>query len=265
MGFVIYCILLGTVQGLTEFLPVSSSGHLVLLERLLGVTFSGGSMTFLNLMLHLGTLFAVVFAYRKELLALFRQPKRILLLGVATVPAAAVGLLFGDAIDALFAGPRGIFLLCLCFGATACLLLACGAKKRRKKTFGWGQALSMGLMQAVAVFPGISRSGSTIAVGTLAGADSEEAATFSFLMSIPVILGGFAVGLAGALTGPTATDIGAAEVCGVLLGVLLSACTGFLSLRLMKKLAKNANYQWFALYLLILAIAVLILDLAGCV
>lgn len=265
MEFVIYCILLGTVQGLTEFLPVSSSGHLVLLERLLGVTFSGGSMTFLNLMLHLGTLIAVVFAYRRELLSLLHRPKRILMLGAATLPAAAVGLLVGDRLDALFAGDLGIPLLALCFGATACLLLACEAVRREDRAFGWKQAAAMGLMQAVAVLPGISRSGSTIAAGTLAGAKPSEAATFSFLMSIPIILGGFAVGLAGALSEPYSLDMGASEIVGVLLGVAVSAATGLLSLCLMKRLAARANYKWFALYLLLLGILICGLNFAGCV
>ncbi len=263
MRFILYCIFLGAVQGLTEFLPVSSSGHLVLLERLLGVSFSGGSMTFLNLMLHLGTLLAVVISYRKEIAALFKTPKKILLLGVATLPAAAAGLLFGDAVDGLFAGEWGSLLLACSFFVTACLLFVCGKVRRKPRAFGMRQTVAMGLMQAVAIFPGISRSGSTIAAGTLAGADSEEASTFSFLMSIPIILGGFFVGLLGALTKGSSSGMGASDIVGVLLGVAVSAGFGMASLRLMKKLARHGNYKWFSLYLCLLAAAVLCLHCFG--
>ena len=119
-------IVLGTVQGLTEFLPVSSSGHLVFLQKLLGYNLEGGGMTFVNVMLHLGTLLAVLVVFRKDIVVLFRRPlKPLLMLVVATIPAGIVGLLFDDKIEAIFAGEKGLYYLSICFAATALMLLLC--------------------------------------------------------------------------------------------------------------------------------------------
>ena len=225
-------VVLGTVQGLTEFLPVSSSGHLVLLQRMLGYDLGGGSMTFVNIMLHFGTLLAVILVFWKDILALFRKPFTPLLwLIVATIPAGIVGLLFEDGIDAAFSGEKGLLYLAVCFAATALLLLLaelCVRRRKREQAFGWKHAVSMGVMQAVALFPGISRSGSTIAAGTLAGAKTQDAARFSFLMSIPIILGSVAVSLKGIVFDEpeTVTALGVNGFLGVLIGVFFSAVFG---------------------------------------
>ncbi len=259
-------ILLGTVQGLTEFLPVSSSGHLSLLQRALGYDIQGAGMMFVNVMLHLGTLLPVVWIFRKEILALFKKPfKTLLMLIVATIPAGVVGLLFNDKIDALFSGDRGIAMLAICFSVTALLLLLCEYVARRRKTsrpLGWGHASAMGLMQAVALFPGISRSGSTIVAGTVSGAKTEDVARFSFLMSIPVILGSAAVELKGAIF-PEAgggISLAGAEIVGMLFGVVAAAVFGFLAVKLMLKVIKRADYKWFALYLVLLSAGCIWLD-----
>ncbi len=122
---------LGAVQGLTEFLPVSSSGHLTLLQKILGYDIGGGSMMFVNVMLHLGTLLAVIFVFRKDILALFKKPfKTLLMLIVATIPAGVIGLLFNDKIDALFQGENALFVLAIFFSVTAALLLICARRIR---------------------------------------------------------------------------------------------------------------------------------------
>ncbi len=259
------CILLGTVQGLTEFLPVSSSGHLLLLERVLGFSLGAGDLTFVNILLHFGTLIAVAVCFRREILALFHRPwKPLCMLAVATVPAGLVGLLLEDGIDALFTGERGLLCLALCFGATAMLLLAAESASKRKtvRAFGWRASIPMGLMQAVAVLPGISRSGSTIAIGTLAGARAEDASTFSFLMSIPVILGGALVGLfkAVVLEPQTISAIGVGGIAGMVAGIAVSAVCGTVAIKVMMKAVKRADYKWFALYLLLLSLTTLWLD-----
>ena len=185
-------IVLGTVQGLTEFLPVSSSGHLALLHRILGTDFGGNSL-FFDIMLHVGTLVAVIAVLWRDILDLFKKPfKTLLILIVATIPAGVVGLLFNGWIEDVTNGQYGVILLTCCFAFTAVLLLVTEhvAKKRQQaQPFGWKHGISMGLMQAVALFPGISRSGSTICAGVLSGAERKSVAHFSFLMSIPVILG----------------------------------------------------------------------------
>ena len=128
-------IILGTVQGLTEFLPVSSSGHLSLLQRVLNYNISGGSMTFVNVMLHLGTLVSVIWVFRREIAALFKKPfKTLLMLIVATIPAGVVGLLFNSKIDGLFAGDGGVGYLAVCFAFTALLLLVTEYVARKRQT-----------------------------------------------------------------------------------------------------------------------------------
>ncbi|MBR7186387.1 MAG: undecaprenyl-diphosphate phosphatase [Clostridia bacterium] len=264
-------ILLGTVQGLTEFLPVSSSGHLVLLQRLLGYSLEGGSMTFINIMLHFGTLIAVTLYFRKDIAALFKSPiKPLIMLLVATVPAGLAGVFLADAIDSLFTGTYGAIYLALCFGVTALLLFSGELTALRKKAvpspLGWRQAVSMGLIQAVAILPGISRSGSTIAAGTLAGGRAEEVSRFSFLMSIPIILGSVAMGLKGAIDEPgMLTAMGAAGIWGIVFGIVAAALSGYFAIKLMMRLVKKVNYKWFVLYLLLLALFSLWLNTMGIV
>ncbi len=220
-------------------------------------------MTFLNIMLHLGTLFSVVFVYRKELLALFRTPKELLLLALATLPAGLVGLFLGDAVDGLFAGPYGVPLLSVCFMVTGALLLLCEFMPKRGNPIGRKSAAAMGLMQAVAVLPGISRSGSTIAAGTLAGGDTEEVTKFSFLMSIPIILGSVLLGAVKVGREPELLEVGGVGVVGIAVGVVAAAVSGFFAIKLMRKLMKRANYKWFSAYLFGLSLVTLWLNAIG--
>lgn len=260
-------IILGTVQGLTEFLPVSSSGHLSLLQRILGFQFEGGSMTFINVMLHIGTLIPVIWIFRKEILDLFHKPfKMLFMLIVATIPAGVVGLLFNDKIDALFSGNSGLTMLALCFAFTACLLFLCeyiASKRKHFRDLGWRHTVPMGIMQAVALFPGISRSGSTIVAGTVSGAKAEDVAKFSFLMSVPVILGSAIVELKDVVFPPEGAEVilGAAGVIGILFGMVFAAVSGFFAVKLMLKVIRKANYKWFVLYLLFLSFTCLWLDI----
>ncbi len=264
-------IVLGTVQGLTEFLPVSSSGHLVFLQKVMGYDLGGGSMTFVNVMLHFGTLIAVCTVFFKDILGLFKKPfKTLLMLIVATIPAGVVGVLFNDKIEALFEGEKAFLLLALCFSVTALLLLGCElvakSPKRKERELGWGNAVPMGVMQAVALFPGISRSGSTIVAGTVSGAKTKDVAKFSFLMSIPVILGSVLVELYGFLKEPQfseAANGGLYTAVGVLVGVLFAAIFGFLAIKVMLKVIGKANYKWFSLYLILLTAACIWIDVLG--
>ncbi len=264
-------IVLGTVQGLTEFLPVSSSGHLVFLQKVMGYDIGGGSMTFVNVMLHFGTLAAVCFVFYKDIFALFKKPfKTLLMLIVATVPAGVVGLLFNDKIDAMFSGQQAFALLAICFSVTALLLLVCEfaarSPKRRERDLGWRNAVPMGFMQAVALFPGISRSGSTIVAGTVSGAKTKDVAKFSFLMSIPVILGSVLVELYGFIKEPQfaeGANGGLTMAVGVIVGVIFSAIFGFLAIKAMLKVISKANYKWFALYLILLSATCIWLDVLG--
>lgn len=258
---------LGIVQGLTEFLPVSSSGHLTFLQ-ILGVNFGEGMTMFINILMHLGTLVAVVIVFWRDILALFKKPfKTLFMLIVATIPAGVVGLLFSDDIDAFFTGEKALLNLSVCFAATAALLLVCeivAKKQKQPHDLGWGSSLAMGFTQAIALFPGISRSGSTIVAGTIAGTKREEVAKFSFLMSIPVILGSFAVEVLGIIREPeSVAGFGTNGIVGMIVGILLAMVFGFLAIKLMLKIIRKANYVWFSVYLVALSVVCFSLCAAG--
>ncbi len=253
-------IILGTVQGLTEFLPVSSSGHLSLLQRILRFNISDGSMMFTNIMLHVGTLIAVVVVFRKDIRDLFRKPFKVLLmLVVATIPAGLIGLLFNDKIDAAFAGAQGVLYLAICFAFTALMLLfteLIATRRKKHADLNWLNTSAMGVMQALALFPGISRSGSTIAAGTFAGAKPEKLAKFSFLMSIPVILGGFVLEMKDVIFPGegSALAFGVNEIVGMVFGVVFAAVSGFFAIKVMLKVIGKGNYKWFSFYLVLLSL-----------
>lgn len=256
---VFQAVLLGFVQGLTEFLPVSSSGHLILVRRLLGLE---SSCLLFDLVLHLGSLVAVVVYFRREIISLLRPPfKRLGLLALATVPAAALAFLMSGFIDEVFGG--GDFLW-LTFALTGALLLIGERMTRRRALPGCGiglkQAAVMGLMQAAALLPGLSRSGSTLFGGLASGADREEAAKFSFLMSVPIILGSAAVGLIGAASGTGGLEL-TVGWWETLCGGFAAAASGGLAIGLMMKAVKKANCRPFAYYLFGVSVLSLVLAL----
>ena len=263
--------ILGTVQGLTEFLPVSSSGHLTLLQQVLRYRLGGAGMTFINVLMHFGTLLAVVVAFWREILSLFKKPfKPLLMLIVATVPAGVVGLLFDEKIEALFdPSSNAAWLCCLAifFALTALILMVAqfvSSRQKKGKPLSWGHALTMGAAQAVALFPGISRSGSTIAAGVISGAKRGEVAKFSFLMSIPVILGSLLIeGLHLVKPDTGGVALGANEIVGMVVGVVFAALSGFAAIKLMLKVIQKGNYQWFALYLVLLSLTCFWLNALG--
>lgn len=258
-------IVLGLVQGLTEFLPVSSSGHIALFQGIFGIT---ELQLFISIILHLGTLVAVCIVFFKDIVDLFKKPFHTLgYLVLATVPAAITGLLFEvfDLDDVFLGENMGIYLF-IFFLVTAALLFATEmVAKRRERTLPlcFKTVIPMGLAQAVAVLPGISRSGSTICAGTLAGGKSEDLAKFSFLMSIPIILGSFAVELAvGLKDGEIQASFssgGTTFVWGIVLGFIVSAIAGLFAINVMMRAIRKTNYKWFSLYLVLIAITSLVL------
>ena len=257
-------IVLGVVQGLTEFLPVSSSGHLVVVPAVLG--WKQPSLTF-DLVLHLGTLIAVVFAFRRELwvlvLGVFGQGddpatarRLIWLLFLASIPAAIAGLAFGSFFEKRFDDP---LVTCGELAVTALILLGAEWIIRR----GEGQepvderrAGIIGVAQAVAILPGISRSGSTIAAGLVTRVSREEATRFSFLLAIPAIAGAVATKV------PDVAD-GSFEVTGpVIAGFLAATIVGWLSIEWLLRYLRTHSFVPFAVYLLIAApIAAVIIQL----
>ena len=247
MREIIYTIILGIIQGLTEFLPVSSSGHLTLFAEIFKIKENN---LFTAVALHFGTLMAVVVFYFKDLVGLLKKENCSKLgnLILATIPAGLFMLVINNSVEKLFNSSRFVafgFLL------TAIILLVTEfvcKKTRITKPITWKSSLIMGLSQAFAIFPGISRSGSTISGGLiLASGERKEVADFSFLMSVPIIFGSTIFEL-------FSVEINSINWVATLLGVLASFITGYLAIRFMLKIIAKCNFKWFSLYLFILSI-----------
>jgi len=256
-------LLLALVQGIAEFLPVSSSGHLALLGHLLGTRTSGNGVL-IEVVLHLGTLCSVLAFYRADLSRLATGLSRgagdswrlLLLLALASVPAAAAGLLFEDRIESAFSSP---LLVAVLLGANGIILLASGRRRPSPGVVGAGlrQALAGGLAQAVAILPGISRSGSTISAMTASGMSQTDAARFSFLMSIPAVAG------AGLLEARGIASLAPADIPVVLAGFAVSFLAGYASLSLLIGMLGRNRLWVFGVYCLIASVAATAVILTG--
>ena len=253
---ILQAFILGLIQGLTEFLPVSSSGHLILFKKLFGLDVDTFGLNF-DIAVHVATLFAVFFVFRKTIWNLIRHPfqKTVLWLIIATIPAALVGVLFDDQIEAI--SQSGGF-LGLCFLLTAGVLLFSEWISKRKQNkleaedLNWWKAGSIGLAQGLAVMPGISRSGSTLSAGLLTGLNKGSAISFSFLMSIPVIGGSLLLGVKDTLENPESFNVGV-----VLAGMVAAALSGYIAVRFMLDFFRKKGMKVFAVYLVIIGILVL--------
>lgn len=256
-------MILGLVQGFTEFLPVSSSGHLILVRELMGLNSSSSSQFNLifDVTVHLGTLVAVVIVLYKDILGLFKKPyKKLLMLIVACIPAVIVGFTCKDYIEQYFSSAT---YLCFFFLFTAVIMLISEAVAKRNKNpkdLGWGGAIAMGLMQGVGVFPGVSRSGSTIFGGTVAGAEGKQVATFSFLMSAPIILGSL---LLSVIDVAQAGAMGSIDWFSITVGALSAFAAGYFSVRVMLRLIAKANFKWFSLYLFVISVLTFVFYFLG--
>lgn len=255
-------IALGIVQGLTEFLPISSSGHLVLAQQLFPSGIHRG-LAF-DVCLHFGTLLAVVGYFRADLFQMLRivlgresadassNPEAaylgrwVWLLGIATVPVAVVGLSAKDTLHYMFGSIEAVGTALL---LTAMFLMIASRNldgQRGAGELGVVDAIIIGSFQAVAIIPGVSRSGSTITGGLLRGLDASTAARFSFLLSIPAILGAM-ITSAGEVSALVSEDAGA-----VLAGVTAAALTGWLAIEVMMRAVKLGRLAPFAIYCVIL-------------
>ncbi len=259
---VLQAALLGLVQGLGEFLPISSSGHLLFFELLMGFDREQPIYLLLDILLHVGTLIPIVIVFWRDWWGMLRHPvvNRNMwgMLIVASIPALVVHLLGLD--DGFETG----WFLGASFALTGVLLLVTELLSERrpggKTKPGYGNALIMGCMQSVALLPGVSRSGSTIAGGILSGMDRPAAAKFSFMMSAPAIAGSLL------LEGKDALENGlfaSFELLPVLVGVAVAALSGYLAIRFMLRLISRVSLSWFALYVAVLGVAYLLMQLLG--
>lgn len=237
-------IVLSVLQGIAEFLPISSSGHLALGKTLLGLQEAGLR---LDIALHVGTLLAVFAFYRKIIVRIVVNLEWTYVLKVilSAVPAGVVGVLFKDQLETAFDSTRAVGCALLVTGG---VLTATRFLPRGGKGVSFGSALGMGIAQAIAILPGISRSGMTLAAARLSKIDAEKAAEFSFLMSAPPIAGAAFLEILKALKG--AETVPAAEVSWILcaFGAVLSALVGYFALKFLLRSLKSDKFWLFGPY-----------------
>lgn len=266
-------IILGLAQGLSEFLPISSSGHLALLQYFFDV--SADNVLPFAVLLHLGTLVSVFIVYWKDIVELVKElgavikdiftgkglrinanPTRRLgfMIIVATIPTAIIGLLFNDAFAALYLSLVSIGIGLLITGTILMIAEKMGKSNKSVREMKFRNAVFVGIMQGIAICPGISRSGSTLFGGLISGLNKEFAVKFAFLISIPSILGSviieapdaFEAGMDMSLIGP------------VIVGVIVSALSGLFAIKAMIKLVSNKRLIGFSFYTWALGIAVIV-------
>ena len=243
---------LGLLQGLTEFLPVSSSGHLVLFSKIFGIEES----LFISIILHLATLCSILVVFKREVWHIITHPlsKESIALVVATIPTCVIALILLPIVKTSFGGN----FLPICFALSAVLLFLTEilSKDKNTKKFNLKSAIFMGIAQGLAVFPGISRSGATISAGLLNGNNKAEVAKFSFIMSIPIIILSLLMEIYDLCTGSINLNI---EIIPLVFSFIIAFLVGIFAIKIMVKFTEKANFKWFSIYLLIMSIISLFL------
>lgn len=257
--------ILGAIQGITEFLPISSSGHLILVPELFGWPDQGVAF---DVAVHVATLGAILVVFSKDVKTILvgmigsrnREEGRVgWLILIATIPAVLVGLFLGDQIETTFRSAEAVA-VSLAFWGVVLAVADLYASRRSKrvvnsmKNMSIGKAIVIGVAQAVALIPGTSRSGITISAGLFSGLDRLQAARFSFLLAIPSIMG------AAVLTAVDVTQSGTSiDPLMLLVGFISAFIFGILSIRFLLRLIAKTSYAWFTAYRLLLAATILIL------
>ncbi len=245
-------VLMGVLQGLTEFLPVSSSGHLVLISRIFNVEES----LFLSIILHVATLISVIIVLRKEIWQLIRHPfsEQMRLLILATIPTCVIVIILKPIVDSSFGGS----FLPICFMISAVLLLITDlmCQNKKEKRVDYKIAILMGIMQGFAVFPGISRSGSTICIGLNAGGSRKDCAKFSFLMSLPIVFLSLLMEVFEIYTNNISISI---NIPATIISFLVAMFLGIVTIKFMISLTEKIKFRWFSVYLTLISILSFIL------
>lgn len=258
-------IILGIVQGLTEFLPISSSGHLVLTETILNYHADGIA---LEVFVHVGTLFSVLLAFRKDvakmILVLFRpfssKPmdeeekgylRWDLYVIIGTIPAVIVGLGFKDQIESFFSDPHLVLML---LAVTGVIMVSSRFIPARREDVSAPRSILIGIAQAFAILPGISRSGSTIVTALALGVEREKAARFSFILSLPAVFGAAILQIKDMLE----TSISGLQWFNLTVGAVAAFISGYLAILWLVDLVKRGKLEWFGYYCLLVSITGLI-------
>lgn len=262
-------VVLGLLQGLAEFLPISSSGHLALAQNLFGV--EADKVLLFAVLLHLGTLIAVFVAYWRDIwelivelcvtikdlctgkgLRLEERPVRKLgvMIIVATIPTAVIGLLFNDFFEGLYSSMVAVGIGFLITGVLMFLAEKMGSANRDIRKMNCRNAVFVGVLQGIAIYPGISRSGSTLVGGLTTGLKREFAVKFAFLISIPSILGSVVLEAPKALEG----DLDPSLLGPILAGMLVAAVSGYFAIKTMIRIVSNKKLSYFSYYVWILGL-----------
>ncbi len=270
--------ILGIIQGLTEYLPVSSSGHLTIASNLFGID-DGSKILTLNIAVHIATVLSTVVILWKEIVWIFSDlfkwkwnegSKYAVNILISMIPIGIVGLLFKDKVEEVFGS--GLLVVGICLMITATLLaFSYWAKPRQRENISPLHAFIIGIAQAVAVLPGLSRSGSTIATGLILGNKKERLAQFSFLMVIPPILGEALLDAKKLISGETATAVADVAQSGattigtipLIIGFLAAFIVGCIACKWMINIVKKGKLIWFAVYCAIVGLATIIIPLLG--
>ena len=259
-------LILGIIQGLTEYLPVSSSGHLVIGQELFGLDSGEGKLAF-TVLLHVATVLSTIVILWKEIVWIFADifkfkwndgTKYALNIIISMIPVGIVGVFFKDKVEEIFGS--GLLIVGICLLITASLLaFSYWAKPREREKISPFHAFIIGIAQALAVLPGLSRSGSTIATGLLLGNKKERLAQFSFLMVIPPILGEALLDVKDIAEVGVSASFGGISPIAVIIGFLSAFLVGCLACKWMINIVKKGKLIWFALYCAIVGTAVIIL------
>jgi len=259
-------LILGLIQGLTEYLPVSSSGHLAIGQAIFGME-SGEENLMFTVAVHVATVLSTIVILWSEIDWIFRglfkfelnaETKYVLNILVSMIPVGIVGLFFKDQVEAIFGS--GLLVVGCCLLITASLLIfSYLAKPRQKEKISWKDALIIGIAQAIAVLPGVSRSGSTIATGLLLGNKKESLAQFSFLMVIPPILGEALLDVLKMAKGENVT--GSIETFPLMVGFVAAFLAGCFACKWMINIVKRGKLIYFGIYCAIVGVVTIICSL----
>lgn len=243
-------IVLGIIQGLTEFIPVSSTAHLILVPWVFGWQGDVNSLSF-DIALHGGTLLSLLVYFARDIHdMLFRKPRLLLLIMIATVPAGVAGVLFEDTVATTLRSPLIISLSLVVFG----LYMLYGEQRKGErliKEINVKDAIIIGISQAIALIPGVSRSGITISTGLLRGMRREDSARFSFLLSLPVIGGATILEAIKIIRNPSAIDIGLTAI-----GFVFSAVSGFITISFLLWFFRRFSLRSFVYYRVVVAVII---------
>ena len=251
MQEIINIIVLGVVQGITEFLPISSSGHLAILQSLMGIT--EGS-TLLTVCLHAGTLLSIIIYYRKDLYLLFRDKKKheILLIAIGTAPLVLLGIPLNSLLKQL---EGNLWVVVAGLSCTAVMLIFIYQRNRSEKELTIKDGILTGIFQCIAIFPGVSRSGSTIAIATRLDIRPDKAARYSFYLAIPAICGAMVLQLKDLIEQQQQGIKPAFSLLHLGIGFGVAALTGYIALSVLIKTLEKKAFAWFGYYCACLALA----------